>query len=746
MLSSLRRKPASAMPLPARGSGAPFRPLALTARMAFAGVLTSGLGLPAFAQSVSKSATETAEQAIQLPETVATGRTSDDPLRPYAGGQTARGGRVGLLGNQDTLDTPFSVSTTTARRMEDQQATTLADVLNKDASVRFTGQTGGVTDSFYIRGFPVGEGNLSEVAFDGVYGVAPNYHVFPEYVERVEVIKGPAALLYGMSPNSGVGGVVNIVPKRALPQDLARFTATYASDLQLGGHIDLSRRFGQGRAFGIRFNGVARQGKTPLDHQRSRTDIGALSLDYQGDRLRASLDVITQHEAVDAPTRPFLLAAGVAMPSAADGRRNVSQPWGWWKSDGQSALAHAEYDVSDRVTVFADAGGSQTRIGRLSDQTPTLLDAAGNTRSTPGYYKFQVNRLSADAGVRARVDTGPVRHALALQASTYHDRIATASNMGTAILSNLYAPVSAPEPFIAAPAAVPKTSSSQLSGVALADTMGVLDDRLQLTLGLRQQQVNSDNFSASTGAVTASYDKRAVTPMAGIVIKPWRGDVSLYANYIEGLSKGDIAPTTASNAGQVFAPYKTRQYEAGVKVDRNGLLATLAVFQITKPSGQLTGTVYGVDGEQRNRGVELNLSGEPVRGVRLLGGVTVLDAVLTKTNSAATVGNRPVGVPGLMANAGAEWDLPWMPGLALNGSVTYTAKEYINQANTQSVPSWTTVDVGARYTTRLQGKSTTFRATVLNVLDRKYWSGVASFGTISLGAPRTALLSASVDF
>ncbi len=379
MLSSLRRKPASAMPLPARGSGAPFRPLALTARMAFAGVLTSGLGLPAFAQSVSKSATETAEQAIQLPETVATGRTSDDPLRPYAGGQTARGGRVGLLGNQDTMNTPFSVSTTTARRMEDQQATTLADVLNKDASVRFTGQTGGVTDSFYIRGFPVGEGNLSEVAFDGVYGVAPNYHVFPEYVERVEVIKGPAALLYGMSPNSGVGGVVNIVPKRALPQDLTRFTATYASDLQLGGHIDLSRRFGQGRAFGIRFNGVARQGKTPLDHQRSRTDIGALSLDYQGDRLRASLDVITQHEAVDAPTRPFLLAAGVAMPSAADGRRNVSQPWGWWKSNGQSALAHAEYDVSDRVTVFADAGGSQTRIGRLSDQTPTLLDAAGNT-------------------------------------------------------------------------------------------------------------------------------------------------------------------------------------------------------------------------------------------------------------------------------------------------------------------------------------------------------------------------------
>lgn len=712
--------------------------------MALAGLLTSGANHIALAQS-EPTTVSTGTHVVDLPTSTVTATAPLDPTAAYAGGQTARGGRVGMLGNKDTLDTPFSISTYTAKRMDDQQAITLADVLSKDASVRFTGQTGGVTDSFYIRGFPVGEGNLSEVAFDGVYGVAPNYHVFPEYVERVEVIKGPAALLYGMSPNSGVGGVINIVPKRALPKDLTRFTATYGSDTQIGGHVDLSRRFGEGREFGIRFNGVARQGATPLDNQRSRTDIGALSLDYQGDRLRASLDFITQHEKVDAPTRPFLLGSGIAMPSAADGRRNVSQSWGWWKSDGQSALAHAEYDLTDKTTLFVDAGGSQTSIGRLSDQTPTILNAAGDTRSTPGYYKFQVNRTTADAGLRSRFDTGFVKHALTLQASLYHDRIATANNQGTAILSNLYAPVTAPEQFIAAPGSVPKTSSSQLSGVALADTMSVLNDRLQLTLGLRQQKVQSDNFSATTGATTSSYDKNAVTPLAGIVVKPWQ-DVSLYANYIEGLSKGDIAPTTASNAGQVFAPYKTKQYEAGVKVDRNGLLTTLAVFQITKPSGQLTGTVYGVDSEQRNRGVELNVSGEPVRGVRLLGGVTVLDAVLTKTNNAATVGNRPVGVPDLMANAGAEWDLPWVPGVALNGNVTYTTKQYINQANTQSVPSWTTVDLGARYTTKIQGKSTTFRATVLNVFDRKYWSGVASFGTISLGAPRTVLLSASVDF
>ncbi len=96
----------------------------------------------------------------------------------------------------------------------------MGDLLERDSSVRSTGQTGGIVDSFFIRGFPVGEGNLGELAFDGVYGVASNYRVFTEYAERIEVVKGPSALLYGMSPNSAVGGVINVVPKRSLDEDL----------------------------------------------------------------------------------------------------------------------------------------------------------------------------------------------------------------------------------------------------------------------------------------------------------------------------------------------------------------------------------------------------------------------------------------------------------------------------------------------------------------------------------------------
>ena len=663
----------------------------------------------------------------------------------FAGGQVARGARMGLLGNRDVMDTPFNVTSYTSQWLDNRQSVTLADALNAEPSVRFTGQIGGVTDSFYIRGFPIGEGNLGEIAFDGVYGVAPNYHVFTDYIERVEVLKGPAALLYGMSPNSGVGGVINMVPKRSLPEDLTRLSADYVGDSQFGGRVDLSRRFGNEGEWGVRVNGMHRQGDTPLDNLYSRTDIGALSLDYQGERLRASLDLLTQHEKVDAPTRPFLVASGIDVPRAADGRRNATQPWGWWKSDGQSALLRVEYDVSDRLTVFADAGGSDTDVSRLSDQTPTIVNSAGDTLVTPNNFRFKVQRSTYNAGLRAKLDTGPVRHAISFMGSLYNDRNSQASVFGTPLSSNIYHPITRPEQHIPAPANVPKVSSSDLSGLALADTMSILDERAQLTLGVRQQRIESRNFNATTGVRTVSYDESATTPLAGLVIKPW-SHVSLYANYIEGLSKGDVAPATASNAGQVFKPYKARQKEVGVKVELDNALLTLAAFEITKPSGQLTNGVYGADSEQRNRGLELSLSGEPLRGVRLLGGVTVLNAELTRTNNAATLGNRPVGVPKFSANLGAEWDLPWVAGLTLTGGMVHTGREYVNQANTQSVPSWTTFDLGARYAMRVQGKDVTLRANVVNLTNRAYWSGVASYGTISQGVPRTLMLSASMDF
>jgi iron complex outermembrane receptor protein len=303
--------------------------------------------------------------------------------------------------------------------------------------------------------------------------------------------------------------------------------------------------------------------------------------------------------------------------------------------------------------------------------------------------------------------------------------------------------VDRPKPYIPKPD-TPKVSESELTGVALADTLSVFDDRLQLTVGVRQQNIKSDNYNPA-GVVTTSYDDGRITPLYGAVIKPW-DHVSFYYNYIEGLSKGDIAPSTASNAGQIFAPYVSRQHELGVKADYGTFSSTLSLFQITKPSGELASGVFSVQGEQRNRGLELNVFGEVTPGTRLLGGVTLLDAQLTKTSVAGNRGNKPVGVPEVQANLWAEWDTSWIDGLTLTSGAIHTGSQYVNQANTQKLDDWTRIDVGARYTTRIDERPTTFRATVQNVFDQEYWSGVASYGAFSQGSPRTLLLSATVDF
>jgi iron complex outermembrane receptor protein len=691
-------------------------------------------------------ASNAAPDALTLDTTNVNARYSGATALPetLAGGQVARGARLGMMGNKDVMDTPFSVTSYTAKTLADLQTVTVADALERDPSVRSTGQTGGIVDSFFVRGFPIGEGNLGELAFDGVYGVAPNYRVFTEYAERVEVLKGPGALMYGISPNSGVGGVINIVPKRPLDEDLTRFTGTYASDSQVGGHLDLSRRFGSENQFGVRFNGNLQGGDTAVDDQHRDLGIGAIALDYRGERLRLNLDYISQKESWEGASRPFTVAPGIDVPSAPNGRTNHSQDWGWSDTKEQSALLGGEYDLTDNVTVFAHAGGGKSDVKRLSDQVPRILNDAGDTSNIPGYYKFNVDRSTADVGMRGVFATGPITHTTTVMATRYQDELSRGINNGTPILSNIYHPIDRPQQYINSPKVL-RVSESELSGVALTDTLSVLDDRFQLTLGVRRQDIESRNYNAS-GAVSSKYKDNATTPLVGVVVKPWE-DVSLYYNYVEGLSKGDIAPGTAANAGETFAPYESKQHEIGVKYEHGTFMTSLALFQIEKPSGEVgVDNVFSVQAEQRNRGVELSMFGEVAPGTRLMGGVTVLDGELTDSATKANRGNKPVGVPDVQANLWAEWDTPWLEGFTLTGGAIYTDSQYINQANTQELDSWTRVDAGARYATRIEGRPTTFRATVQNVFDREYWSGVASYGAISPGYPRTLQLSATVDF
>ncbi|WP_375308026.1 TonB-dependent receptor [Bradyrhizobium sp. A11] len=682
----------------------------------------------------------TPRRAPQAP-TVAV-QSQPSVVTEFAGGQVAQGARLGLLGNTSTMKSPFNATSYTDKFIRDQQAATGADALILDPSVRSSHPTGGVVDSFNIRGFPINEGNNGEFAFEGLYGIAPSYRIFTDYVERIEVLKGPSAALSGMAPNGGVGGVINIVPKRA-EEDLTRLTASYGSTARFGGHWDVARRYGDGKEWGVRASGSVRGGDTPIDRQSEATGVGSLALDYRGERFRSWLYLITQTDRFDAPSRPFLMAPGLQVPKAPDGRLNVTQPWEWSHITDQSALLKTEYDVSDQVTLFADVGGSRTNVERFFG-LPTIVNANGNTTSTPQFFGLSIDRSTYDGGVRARFDTGFVHHAVAFQASVYHDALHRRLTNGSPVTSNIYNPTVAPTQFANEISDRPRLSDSELTGLSIADTLSVLDERVLLTLGVRRQGIEAHNYASNVGTLTSSYDKTAVTPVVGLVVRPVE-NVSLYANYVEGLARGDVAPQTASNFGEVLQPYVAKQYEAGVKVDFGRIATTFSAFQISKASGELSAGRFAATAEQQVRGLELNVYGELMPDVRVLGGVSLLDGTLTKTAVAANVGHTPIGVPNIQANIGMEWDLPWMRELTLNGAVIYTGRQFIDTANKQPIPEWTRLDLGARYTTAINGRKTVFRANIQNVTGESYWSSVASFGTFFLGAPRTYLLSMTVD-
>jgi iron complex outermembrane receptor protein len=130
-----------------------------------------------------------------------------------------------------------------------------------------------------------------------------------------------------------------------------------------------------------------------------------------------------------------------------------------------------------------------------------------------------------------------------------------------------------------------------------------------------------------------------------------------------------------------------------------------------------------------------------------LGGVTLMNGRLINTDSALTNGMKAPGVPDVQVNLGAEWDATFLRGLTFSGRVIYTNLQYVDPANTQSIPNWTRFDAGVRYTfERADGKPLALRFNVENLFDLNYWAAASSNFGLSMGAPRTFLLSLTAAF
>lgn len=663
----------------------------------------------------------------------------------YAGGQVAAGSRVGLLGDKDFMDTPFSTVSYTESFIRDRQAKDLTDVIAAtDPTVFSNGVTGAWSENYAIRGFA---SNTSDTTFNGLSGMAPYYRTSPEMFERIEVLKGPSALLNGMPPGGSVGGSVNLVPKRAGELPLLRVSANFASDAQFGTHVDMGRRLGADKQFGIRFNGAYRDGDGAVGKQRKKVQLGSLALDWRGERMRLSADLYSADDRVDGPARGVGLAPGVAIPRPPRGDTLINPDWAYVDSQDKGAMLRGELDINDSLMAYLAYGTSKTDYRYNGSISAQILNPAGDFTTVIGQLAFDIRKQSADAGLRGSFHTGSVGHQWAANVTHYQhtqNDYGRRSVPGWDWTTNLYNPVWGP----AAPFVAPHISHTELTldSIGVADTLAFADDHVQLTLGVRRQQVVSETFNVSTGARTSRYDESATTPAAALLVKA-TDTIALYTNYIEGLSQGATAPMTAANAGDVFAPFRTRQKELGLKLDLGSFAHTFSMYEIKRPSSYTdpVTNIFSFGGEQRNRGVEWGFFGAPLDGVRLLGGVAYVRPKLTRTAGGVNEGRIATAVAQRQAKLGVEWDVPTLQGLTLTGNATAMSKQYISADNSLSVPGRTLFDVGARYSTTVEGRPLALRASVNNVTNKAYW-GMPLLSSLALGAPRTVLLSATMDF
>lgn len=711
-------------------------------------------------------------QAAPLPQidVTATGQQNPNstmtPMAPYAGGQVATGGQLGMLGNRGVMNTPFSQTSYTKKVIEDQQARTLVDVLANEPSIVTGTKGGGRNDFWSFRGFPVqpyGAGN----SLNGLPGMAPLNYPSTDYIERVEVLRGPNALLNGtaMSGHGALGGTVNLVTKKAGDDPLTQLTTRYMSNTQFGAHVDLGRRFGTNKEFGVRFNGSLDGGDTPVDTQNSKFGTSALNLDYRGERVRVSADFAHQLSRLSSPSSTLTIngVSGVLrsltyVPSTPSNTIPFSPAWAEGSHKITLGMVQGEVDILDNVTAYA-AIGQQRYEASATDDDLLLLNQGGAVGIRAASFRDRVNVFSMQGGVRAKINTGPVGHALSVNLSrierTYDSTPLSRAGAGAGAVipvGTLDNPVFPTSPVYPPYQDIAPANKVTAPSIAFADTISFLDERIQFTAGVRYNEIESQGFQFS--AVSSAYKSTAWSPSFALVVKPWQ-NVSLYANYIQALEVGSIVSRSYANAGEIFPPYTSEQYETGIKVDWGSVTTTLAAFQIAQPqTTSVPGTGGGLptltlDGEQRNRGIELTAYGAVFEGLRLLGGVTFMDARQTKTDSGRD-GWRAAITPRFRVVIGGEWDTPFVRGLTLTGRVTHTGDvQVVNSRPDLTVSPWTQVDLGARYTyaSPWNGKPIIARFNVDNVFDAQYWKVThPTSGNLLRSDPRTFRLSSTFTF
>lgn len=690
--------------------------------------LLSGTGLAArfnAENTVTISRAADGEQ-ILAPITVEGSRESAyGPVQGYKAERTATATRTDVA----IRDMPASVHVVPREVVGDQAAVRIADALQNISNVHHAGTSGGRIEEFTIRGFRSG---TRRIARDGFYSPATFGQMDPADmagIERVEVLKGPASVLYGQT---APGGIINLVTKKPLADSFQTYDLKVGSYDLYRAEVDVNQPFTTDNHVLFRLNGTAHT----ADSSRGETFRSVLrdtdrlfvspalrwivdentnldvQLDYIQETLPIDFGLIPINGRADVLPRDFTIAESFVRYDAEEYRAQATfehrfhETWSL-----RSSLLYSR-NTGDRLSV--DAAGDVQPDGTLERRVRIEDDAQKD-------YAM-LNQLTTS------FTTGSVDHEFLAGADVTKTRADRTDSRAPLDPINVFDPV-----YGATPGAFgePRLRPRELDtySVFLQDLVS-FGPQWKVLTGIRYD--HADLRDRDTTQVDEDF-----TPRFGLVYQPTE-NLSLYASYSESFE-----PVIGESIdGSPFDPTLGEQYEIGIKSEffDDRLLATVALFELTQenirtPDPNNPGFSIQI-GEQRSRGAELDIVGEISDGWKLIGSLAHLDAEITEDNE-LPVGNRLGNVPKWSGSLWSSYAVQdgVLSGFKIGGGVFAVGRRYGDAENTYIAPGYARLDAALTYTASERYE---FSVNFRNLLDKDYIIGTSSNSAYP-GEPFTVL-------
>lgn len=742
-----------------------------------AGVLTLALSSFAYAQQslptidvgAARGKPQRSQQTTPSGQLANDGTSTANSVSPTSkeafGGRFTGYGVTGPVGvaktNIPILQTPFNVQVVQRETMDDRQVISIKDALLENVSSVSAGDL--TYDTFMIRGF-----RNDYVGFlrNGLRQVVGS-NLETANLQAIEVLKGPAAMIYGrVEP----GGVINLVPKRPLNERYFSVQEQAGSFANTRTAVDATGPLTADKTLAYRFNLAYQNQNSFRDFVNKENVFLAPTVSWKPiERFTLNVDGEYQYSSWVSDEETLVIPAVGRKPADIPISRYLGDPTLTTRYRNRQERALFAYDWTyqfvDDWSITNHFSYSTARYGYMSPGPLGLNERTGEL----GRYLYYIpsgrrEAIATNIDINGKVSTGPLTHKL-LAGFDYYNYNQTYDNgnccNGAFIRPiNIYAPIYSGFGLSPYPPNFFYAEKDQWKGLYAQDQISFWGDRVHVLLGGRHDWAESSNGFSRLGLAVADFSRgiaptSANSPRVGILLQPFPW-LSFYGNYTRSYG----SPNGISRQNTPLPAQSATQYEGGVKAEffDKRLTATFAYFDIIKSN--ITRPVPGTPfvrpiGQAESKGVEFDLNGRIDDNWSVIATYSHIDVRFTKDEDSAgaggLTGKRLAAVPRNAANLWIKYNaLGAFRGLNLGGGVVYVDQRPGDDANTFELPAYARVDAFASYRFQPVGlpwaPNLTLQVNVKNLLGTTYYETSTTRFNIVPGAPRAFLASIRAEF